>query len=509
MANVQWGHVLAAAVGGYLKGKQISQGMDEAEEEKKAKAEDRAYMQAQRQRTTKQQGVEDQLQTNLQDAARPVTITEGAGGMVRPATMDNSDVGLPENAALPNGGLLPASYRVADQTFTDRPQAEEAAAKHNAPEAIQGRQILALQQGAKPMQALQMQQSMVQTQAAQNQLAQAQAADKREKMFRDVTTQFAKSGWSGIPKIYENYNDGNSAQVQEDGKGGATVLQIGPDGKEIGRQSFATPMDFISGQIAGLDPKLWSGIQQHKAESDAARSFKRDEGERDRELKREHNAELLKAAAQSGGNGKPPPGYRWTAGGDQEAVPGGPADVKKQGTMNADSAALTGSMSGFDRLAVAANDVLNHPGLNGITGWRGKIPNAPGSDAANAEALLGTLKSQVGFGVLQDMRNNSKTGGALGSVSDQEGKRLEANLAALDRAQSPEQFKVQLQKIIQYTDQAKDRLRQSFNIRHPSEGGADGVGGVSTSAPGKGKSAPAPAALSDIEAELRSRGLSK
>lgn len=168
--------------------------------------------------------------------------------------------------------------------------------------------------------------------------------------------------------------------------------------------------------------------------------------------------------------GKVPAGYRQTSDGNLEAIPGGPADVKKQGQLNADTASLQGSMSNFDRLATAANELLNAPGLGGITGIRGAIPNIPGTDAADAEAKLNTLKSQVGFGVLQDMRNNSKTGGALGSVSDAEGKRLEANLAALEKAQSKEQMMESLKKIVDYSQQAKDRMLNAYNMKY-KEGG--------------------------------------
>jgi hypothetical protein len=163
---------------------------------------------------------------------------------------------------------------------------------------------------------------------------------------------------------------------------------------------------------------------------------------------------------------KPPPGYRATVNGNLEAIPGGPADTKLQGVLNSDTGMLQNSMSSFDRLEQSANETLNHPGLSGITGLRGAIPNIPGTAAADAQAKLNTLKSQVGFGVLQDMRNNSKTGGALGSVSDAEGKRLEANLAALENAQSEKQMKDSLRKIIDYSEQAKDRLRSAYNLKH-------------------------------------------
>lgn len=163
---------------------------------------------------------------------------------------------------------------------------------------------------------------------------------------------------------------------------------------------------------------------------------------------------------------KAPAGYRMTQDGNLEAIPGGPADLKLQGAFNQDTAALSGSTSAMDRLATAANEALNHPGLGGITGVRSLFPNIPGGEAADAQAKLNTLKSQVAFGVLQDMRNNSKTGGALGAVSDAEGKRLEANLAALENAQSEEQMKESLKKIVEYTEGAKERLRSSFNLRH-------------------------------------------
>lgn len=185
--------------------------------------------------------------------------------------------------------------------------------------------------------------------------------------------------------------------------------------------------------------------------------------------------------------GKTPPGYRATKDG-LEAIPGGPADLKLQGALNTDTAMMTGASAAFDRLSSSANQLLNHPGLAGITGLRGKIPNIPGSAAADAEAQLSTLKSQIGFGVMQELRNNSKSGSSgLGALSDAEGKRLEQNLAALDKAQSIEQMKSSLKQILDYSDGAKDRLRDAFNMKHkgasspvvtPSTGKGPAVGTV-------------------------------
>ena len=134
--------------------------------------------------------------------------------------------------------------------------------------------------------------------------------------------------------------------------------------------------------------------------------------------------------------------------------------TEKETSVNSISASM-------DRLAQEANRMLTHPGLSKSTGLRSWLPLAggiatvPGTDAANFKAGLETLKSQAGFSVLQAMRDASKTGGALGQVSDFENKMLQANLAALDTAQSEEEFKAALGKIITYTEQAKERLRQS------------------------------------------------
>lgn len=163
---------------------------------------------------------------------------------------------------------------------------------------------------------------------------------------------------------------------------------------------------------------------------------------------------------------KAPPGYRFTGSGDLEAIPGGPADQKMQAAFTQDTSALQNAVANMDRLASTANQLLSHPGLAGITGLRGAIPDIPGTDAANARAKLEELKSQVGFQVLQDMRNNSKTGGALGNVSDAEGKRLESNLAALNSAQSLDEFKGELQKILKFADSAKGRFHDAYNMKY-------------------------------------------
>jgi hypothetical protein len=74
----------------------------------------------------------------------------------------------------------------------------------------------------------------------------------------------------------------------------------------------------------------------------------------------------------------------------------------------------------------------------------GKIP---GTDAKDFATDLDTLKANIAFGELAEMRAASKTGGALGQVSDKESELLSATLGGLDQKQSPENMKKNLAKV--------------------------------------------------------------
>ncbi|TEA78636.1 hypothetical protein [Allopusillimonas ginsengisoli] len=138
------------------------------------------------------------------------------------------------------------------------------------------------------------------------------------------------------------------------------------------------------------------------------------------------------------------------------------ADVARPTETNAALTSLQSTESSLDRMEQAATDLLGHPGVNRITGYVGMFPNVPGGEAADAQAMLENLKSQVGFSVLQAMREASKTGGALGAVSDKENEMLQNNLAALQNSQSPEQFRENVKKIVDFARGSKERLKQAY-----------------------------------------------
>lgn len=162
-------------------------------------------------------------------------------------------------------------------------------------------------------------------------------------------------------------------------------------------------------------------------------------------------------------SGKPPVGYRPTQEGNLEAVPGGPADIKQNEKRQGDFASLQYLNQKLDDLSTQANILKEHPGLPGITGVRGMIPNLPGTKAADAEAERTTLLAKTAFATLQDMRNASKSGGALGAIAVQELVMLQNAVVALEKSQGTDQFKANLGRLQEQVAKTKDRVQAAYN----------------------------------------------
>lgn len=72
------------------------------------------------------------------------------------------------------------------------------------------------------------------------------------------------------------------------------------------------------------------------------------------------------------------------------------------------------------------------------------LSNIGGTPAANVAALLRTVGASTALENLQRMRQENPTGAGVGNVSDKDMALLMSKLAALDQAQSDEQFQQQL-----------------------------------------------------------------
>ena len=98
------------------------------------------------------------------------------------------------------------------------------------------------------------------------------------------------------------------------------------------------------------------------------------------------------------------------------------------------------TLSSVDELLKDTN-ALTTGAIGGMTKY------LAGTSGRDFKAKLDTLKANIAFNELTAMREASKTGGALGSISEKELALLESALGALDQSQSTEQFKNQLNKI--------------------------------------------------------------
>jgi len=86
-----------------------------------------------------------------------------------------------------------------------------------------------------------------------------------------------------------------------------------------------------------------------------------------------------------------------------------------------------------------------------------------GSKTAVLDTLLTTVKANIGFDKLQNMRDESPTGGALGQVAIQELIALQSSIASLDPKQGPESLKGNLQYILDTYNANMERLANSYD----------------------------------------------
>lgn len=116
------------------------------------------------------------------------------------------------------------------------------------------------------------------------------------------------------------------------------------------------------------------------------------------------------------------------------------------------------------------------------TGFIGNMGSyLPGTPQYDLAQTLGTIKANIGFDKLQEMRNNSPAGGALGQVSERENTLLQSTQGNIDQAQSQEQFVANLKRLRQelvngmgrIEDAAKTDYGSLYDIGPREWGGGD------------------------------------
>lgn len=117
----------------------------------------------------------------------------------------------------------------------------------------------------------------------------------------------------------------------------------------------------------------------------------------------------------------------------------------------------------YTKLEKALLDLHNDKGLTNITGGiMGRLPSV--SDAGTgAQAKLNSILSNIFQSSLQAMRESSKTGGAVGNVSDKEGDKLQNTIAGLNQFQGTADFKTSVMKAVDQVRLSKKLIREAFD----------------------------------------------
>jgi len=114
---------------------------------------------------------------------------------------------------------------------------------------------------------------------------------------------------------------------------------------------------------------------------------------------------------------------------------------------------------------------------NGLTtGWTGNLMSAvAGTEAFDLKADVDTLLANAGFDRLQEMRDSSPTGGALGAVSERELGLLQSAAQSLLQSQSKDQFLKNLALFKEQRTRGLENMRKAYEQDYQRFGGSGDV----------------------------------
>jgi hypothetical protein len=180
--------------------------------------------------------------------------------------------------------------------------------------------------------------------------------------------------------------------------------------------------------------------------------------------------------------GTPPAGYRITYDDNNnpigmEPMAGSPAALEAEAAAAAAKAKTEGTRRTADivieDIGRAKKLVEGAPWFSPATGMGSSVfKRVGGTNAADLRALTDTISANIGFDRLQQMRDQSPTGGALGAVSQREMDLLASVLGSLEQSQSEPQMVENL-----------ERLNKVYNeiIHGPGGGQPSATGAAATS----------------------------
>jgi hypothetical protein len=174
-----------------------------------------------------------------------------------------------------------------------------------------------------------------------------------------------------------------------------------------------------------------------------------------------------KVAGDGTGVAKAPSGYRVTATGDLEAIPGGPAagkplnaaqEIKRRDTLGKEFKSATSALQTTQDVLDSIAFVKSEPGLSRATGFSGQLPSFPEGAAASADVRLANLKGKVtALG-----KAAAAASGAIGSIATVEWKILSDQIANIDPVKGTGPLLGQLDLVEQQAKGALERIQDGY-----------------------------------------------
>lgn len=139
---------------------------------------------------------------------------------------------------------------------------------------------------------------------------------------------------------------------------------------------------------------------------------------------------------------------------------------KREAKYPAATAAVKEATAANEQLVKDLEALKVHKGLDGITGVvYGRTPSVTEA-SREAKAKLDKILARGGFSELAKMRAASPTGGALGNISDTEGKYLRSAFAAMDPVQSKESFQKAIDDAITELQGSNARIQDAYDMTY-------------------------------------------
>lgn len=161
---------------------------------------------------------------------------------------------------------------------------------------------------------------------------------------------------------------------------------------------------------------------------------------------------------------------RMTPAASMESLP--PKEIqKREAALPQATSAVQGFESKSDKFIADLKALRDDPGLENITGPIFGRTGSVTREGSRAQAQYDKIVAKGGFQALQDLRDASKTGGALGNVSNQEGKQLTASFAAIDRRQNAEDVRAAIDQAISDIEGTKTRMREAYDSTYSYKSG--------------------------------------